>query len=78
MDWGIVRDCIQKPKESVTDYRLRLTKIFRIHSGLMPPADPNVDSPYEQQEKNDTSGRHAGTCSKCRGSGDRGEEQIEN
>ena len=50
MDWDIVRDCVQRLTESVADYRLRLSKMFRNHSGLTLPDDPTVDSPHEQQE----------------------------
>lgn len=52
MDWGMVRDCVQKTAESVTDYRLRLSIIFKAYSGLTPPTNPNIDFPHEQQEKN--------------------------
>lgn len=34
----------------MTDYHLRLSEVFRVHSGLNPPAN-NDDSPYEQQLK---------------------------
>lgn len=42
MDWGIIRNCVQKPTEIVTDYHLRLSKTFRIDSGLTLPADPQM------------------------------------
>lgn len=50
MDWGKVKDCVQRVGESVTDYHLQYSEIFRVHSGMVRPPGDN-DSPYEQQEK---------------------------
>ena len=46
------RDSVQRSTESVEDYHLILSKIFKIHSDITPPVDPTDDSPYEQQENN--------------------------
>ena len=44
----MVTKTVYKDLQSVTDDRVRLSKIFRIHSDLTPPVDPTDDSPYIQ------------------------------
>lgn len=46
--WSVIICCKQQPSETVADYLVRLTNVFKENIGMMPPADPQTDSAYEQ------------------------------
>ncbi|XP_013888979.1 uncharacterized protein LOC106536312 [Austrofundulus limnaeus] len=57
-DYTEIGRCRQKDDEPFDDYRVRMTKVFRAHSGLVDNGDEN--GPYQQQLKN---ALHAGSTS---------------
>ncbi|XP_061681517.1 uncharacterized protein LOC133503681 isoform X2 [Syngnathoides biaculeatus] len=46
-DYSKIRQCRQKPEESVHDFKIRLEGIFKTNSGL--PEDANDNGPYHSQ-----------------------------